>query len=138
MDAVSLELAFTRLGAQIAGRRALCATALDGSFVMVCQSSGFSRPDIGVLRYSAKLSDSTAGRQHVEALRAGLGAANASRTPVKLIIQTPAAGRIPARVHTRADLVGNIAGFDGDAYSVDFVRLPVEEPDPAPRGRRKR
>ena len=60
------------------------------------------------------------------------------RAPVKLIIQTPAAGRIPARVHTRADLVGNIAGFDGDAFSVDFVRLPVEEPDPPPRGRRKR
>ena len=138
MDAVSLELAFSRLGAQITGRRALCATALDGSLVMVCQSSGFSRPDIGVLRYSAKLSDSTAGRQHVEALRAGLDAANASRTPVKLIIQTPAAGTIPARVHTRADLVGSIAGFDGNAYSVDFVRLPVEEPEPPPRGRRRR
>ena len=60
------------------------------------------------------------------------------RTPVKLIIQTPAAGTIPARVHTRADLVGSIAGFDGNAYSVDFVRLPVEEPEPPPRGRRRR
>jgi hypothetical protein len=137
MDTVSLELAFSRLGAQVAGRRPLCATAQDGSLVLVCQSSGFSRPDSGVLRYSAKLSATVAGRSQIEALRVGLGAAETSHAPVRLIIQTPASGRSPARVHMRTDLVGSVVGFDGDAYSVDFMRPAVEEPEPAPR-RRKR
>lgn len=138
MDAVSLEQAFSRLGAQIAGRRPLCATAHDGSLVLVCRSSGFSRPNPGVLRYSSVLSQTDAGRSHVEELRVGLAAASAGQSPVRLIIQTPAAGRMPARVHTRADLVGTISGFDGDAYSVDFVRPPVPQPESPPRTRRKR
>jgi hypothetical protein len=138
METVSLDIAFARLGAHVEGRRPLCATAQDGSLVLVCQSSGFSRPDSGVLRYSASLSKTTAGRSQIAALRLGLGAATASGTPVRLIIQTPAAGRLPARVHMRADLVGSVSGFDGDAYSVDFVRPQVEEVEPAPRRRRKR
>lgn len=137
METVSLDVAFARLGAHVEGRRPLCATARDGSLVLVCQSSGFSRPDSGVLRYSASLSKTTAGRSQIEALRLGLGAAASSRAPVRLIIQTPAAGRVPARVHLRADLVGSISGFDGDAYCVDFVRPHAEELEPAPR-RRKR
>jgi hypothetical protein len=38
----------------------------------------------------------------------------------------------------RADLVGSVAEFDGDAYCVDFVRIQVDEPEPPPRSRRKR
>ena len=137
MDNVTLGLAFARLGAQVAGRRPLCATAQDGSLVLVCQSSGFSRPDSNVLRYSASLSQTTAGRAQIEALREGLVAATSAGTPVRLIIQTPSTGRFPSRVHMRADLVGSVAGFDGDAYSVDFVRMSGEQPDPPPRTRRK-
>lgn len=138
MDTVSLEQAFSRLGVQIAGRRPLCATTGDGSLVLVCQSSGFSRPNAGVLRYSSVLSQTDAGRSHVEELRVGLAAASAGQAPVRLIIQTPGAGRIPARVHLRTDLIGSVSGFDGDAYSVDFVRPPVPEPQAPPRNRRKR
>jgi hypothetical protein len=141
MNVLSLELAFSRFGANVAGRqRLLCATAQDGSLVMVCQSSGFSRPGAGVLRYSASLSKNPAPRSHVEDLRAGLVAASSGSTPVRLIIQTPAVSRGAKRVHMRADLVGSVTAFDGDAYDVDFVRLPVEEPEqvPAPRTRRKR
>jgi hypothetical protein len=138
MDTVSLEVAFSRFGAQVDGRRPLCATSGDGSLVLVCQSSGFSRPGAGVLRYSSVLSQSDAGRSHVDALRQGLVAASAAQTPVRLIIQTPAAGKMPGRVHLRADLVGNVSAFDGDAYSVDFVRPQVQEAEPAPRSRRKR
>jgi len=138
MDTVSLEQAFSRLGAQIAGRRPLCATAEDGSLVLVCQSSGFSRPNAGVLRYSSVLSQIDAGRSHVEELRLSLAAASTGQSPVRLIIQTPGAGRVPARVHMRADLVGSVSGFDGDAYSVDFVRPAPPEPETPPRGRRKR
>jgi hypothetical protein len=138
MDTVSLEQAFSRLGVQIAGRRPLCGTAGDGSLVLVCQSSGFSRPNPGVLRYSSVLSQTDAGRSHVEELRVGLTAASAGQSPVRLIIQTPGAGRIPARVHLRTDLVGSVSGFDGDAYSVDFVRPPVPQPETPARSRRKR
>jgi hypothetical protein len=138
MDSVSLELAFSRLGAAAPrGQRVLCATAEDGSLVLVCQSSGFSRPNAGVLRYSAKLSLATAGRPQIEALRLGLGAASAGATPVRLIIRTADLIGKSSKVHMRADLVGSVTAFDGDAYSVDFTR--VEEPEsPPPSGRRKR
>ena len=138
MDNVTLGLAFARLGAQVAGRRPLCATAQDGSLVLVCQSSGFSRPDSNVLRYSASLSQTTAGRAQIEALRQGLVAATSAGTPVRLIIQTPAVGRVSSHVHMRADLVGSVAEFVGGAYCVDFVRILVDEPEPPPRSRRKR
>lgn len=137
MDKVRIELAFSRFGADVTGQhRPLSATAQDGSLVMVCSTPGFTRPGTGVLRYSAKLSEVAARRSQIELLRAGLDTANSARTPVRLIIQTPATGGASARFHMRADLVGSIAAFDGDAYSVDFV--PVEEPEPPPRGRRKR
>ena len=140
MDSVSLQLAFSRLGVEIAGkRRPLCATATDGSLVMVCQSSGFSRPGVGVLRYSARLSMTVAAGINIEALRQGLNQALSGRTPIRLIIQTPGPERSGSKVHMRADLVGSVAAFDGDAYSVDFVPIAAKEPAlPPPRKTRKR
>jgi hypothetical protein len=92
------------------------------------------------MRYSATLSLLAAPRTQVEALRLSLVAATAGETPVRLIIQTRAADGSPGKIHTRADLVGSVSAFDGDAYSVDFTRLEEEEePEPPPtRGRRKR
>ncbi len=139
MDIVSVDVAFSRLGASSAGQqRPLSAIAQDGSLVLVCQSSGFSRPDSGVLRYSAKLSQTVARPAQIEALRLGLDAANSARTAVRLIIKTPGIGGASARIHMRADLVGSVAEFDGDAYSVDFVRLQEEETEPPPQRRRRR
>lgn len=139
MDTVSLDLAFSRLGADVAGRhRPLCATAQDGSLVLVCQSSGFSRPGAGVLRYSARLSMTSARPSQIAALRLGLDSASAGQTPVRLIIHTAGTDGASGRVHLRADLVGSVAVFDGDAYSVDFVRLQAAEPEAPPRTRRKR
>lgn len=139
MDSIRVDLAFSRFGADVEGQqRPLSATAQDGSLVLVCRSPGFSRPGPGVLRYSAKLSEIPASRSRIETLRMGLDAANSARTPVRLIVQTPATGAASGRVHMRADLVGSVATFDGDAYSVDFVRVLEEEPEPPPRGRRKR
>jgi hypothetical protein len=138
MDTVSLDLAFSRLGADCTGRqRPLCATAQDGSLVLVCQSTGFSRPGIGILRYSAQLSLISGRRTQVQGLRQSLEAAHSGGTPIRLIIQTPASGRISTRNHVRTDLTGSITAFDGDAYSVDFVRIVAEEPEPAST-RRKR
>jgi hypothetical protein len=138
MDIVPLELAFSRLGVDVQGRqRLLSATAQDGSLVLVCQSSGFSRPGPGVLRYSARLSLIAGRMAQVKLLRAGLAAAATGGTPVRLIIQTPTSAGVSGRVHTRADLVGSVTEFDGDAYSVDFQRVEEDEPEPPPRkGRR--
>lgn len=139
MDSIPMELAFSRLGADVPdGPRSLCATAQDGSLVLVCRSSGFSRPGAGVLRYSAMLSRTVASKAQLAALRLGLDTALSASTVVRLIVLTLAVGSAPRRVHTRADLVGSVTTFDGDAYSVDFVRLVEEEPEPAARGRRKR
>ena len=140
MDSISVDLAFSRLGADRAGQqRPLSGIAQDGSLVLVCQSAGFSRPDAGVLRYSAKLSETIARAAQVEPLRLGLDAANSARTPIRLIIKTPGIRGASARYHVRTDLVGSVAGFDGDAYSVDFVRvLEEEEPEPPTQRRRKR
>lgn len=138
MDNVSLDVAFRRLGVQAAGRqRLLSATAGDGSLVLVCKASGFSRPDVGVLRYSARLSLTTAARPQIEALRLGLNAASADGTAVRLIIHTPALNGAGSRIHVRADLVGSVSAFDGDAYSVDFVR-PAEALQQPSNARRRR
>lgn len=138
MDSIRIDQAFSRFGANVAGQqRPLSATAHDGSLVLVCQTAGFSRPGTGVLRYSARLSEVSGGRSQLQTLRLGLEAANSARTPVRLIIKTRGAGRAPIQHHTRADLVGSVADFDGDAYSVDFVRL-VAEPEMPRQVRRKR
>ncbi len=139
MDSVSVDIAFSRLGADRAGQqRPLSGVAQDGSLVLVCQSAGFSRPDAGVLRYSAKLTETIARAAQIEALRQGLDAANTARTPIRMIVKTPGIRGASARYHVRTDLVGSVAEFDGDAYSVDFVRLLDEEPEPPPQRRRKR
>ena len=139
METVPLDLAFSRLGADVAGQhRPLWATAQDGSLVLVCQSSGFSRPGAGVLRYSAMLSQTPVRAARIEALRQSLGTARSDATAVRLIIQTPSAGKAASRFHVRKDLVGSVAEFDGDAFSVDFVQLPVITPPTAPRSRRRR
>lgn len=140
MATAPLDVAFARLGAEVTRRqRRLCATAQDGSLVLVCRSSGFSRPGTGVLRYSARLSLTSARSSQIEALRLGLEAATSAGTPVRLIIQTPGVGGSASRVHHRADLVGSVTAFDGDAYSVDFVRIPPAAEAATPsRGRRKR
>src|SRR6185437_14221802 len=108
MNTVPLDLAFSRFGASVsAGQRQLCATAQDGSLVLVCLSSGFSRPGPAVLRYSAKLSLIGAGGSQIEALRLGLDAAFSGRTAVRLIVRTASVDGLPAAVHMRADLVGS-------------------------------
>jgi hypothetical protein len=139
MTTVPIDLAFSRLGADVGGRhRPLWAMAQDGSLVLVCQSSGFSRSGPGVMRYSALLSRLAARASQIEGLSQTLDTAFSNATAVRLIIQTPGVGKTSSRFHVRADLVGSVAAFDGDAYSVDFVQLPNPEAAPAVSGRRKR
>ena len=139
MNTVPLDLAFSRFGADVAaGKRPLCATAKDGSLVLVCLSSGFSRPRASVLRYSAQLSLISGRGSQIEVLRLSLDAALSGRTAVRLIIRTPSANGIPAAIHVRADLIGSVIEFDGDAYKVDFVRPQLDDPSVPSRARHKR
>lgn len=138
MDSVPLDLAFTRLGANVAGRqRPVWANALDGSLVLVCESLGFSRPGAGVLRYSARLSEIPGRSARVPELRESLDAARSGGTPVRLIIQTRGVDGASSRIHVRADLIGSVAEFDGDAYCVDFVRPVDPEVEPPVRKRKR-
>lgn len=136
---ITLELAFARYGVEQSNRqRLLSATALDGALMLVCQSSGFSRPAAGVLRYSATMSLMRAPRAHLTQLRTDIEAAWSGRTPIRLVIQTLRPEARSNRIHTRADLIGSVSAFDGDAFSVDFGRIAPEESDPTPPKRGKR
>jgi hypothetical protein len=136
IDSVSMERAFSSFGADSAGRRRpLSGMAEDGSLVLVCRSSGFTRPGVGVLRYTAQLSAETVASAQVSTLRTQLTNALSAGTEVRLVIETQATERSTARVHVRPDLPGKVSTFDGDAYVVDFSRPPP--PPPAPKNRRR-
>jgi hypothetical protein len=136
MDQVSIGRAFACFGADTAGRyRPLSATAEDGSLVLLCRSGGFSRPGIGVLRYTTELSAAKTSTPRLTALRTHLRDALSADTDIRLIIETVATGRLSGRIHVRPDLVGKVTGFDGDEYVVDFSRPPP--PPPPPKSRRR-
>lgn len=136
IDSVSMERAFSSFGADAAGRRRpLSGIAEDGSLVLVCRSGGFTRPGVGVLRYTAQLSTETVAIAQVSKLRTQLTDALSAGTEVRLVIETIATEKTAGRIHVRPDLPGKVATFDGDAYVVDFARPP---PPPAtPKNRRR-
>lgn len=132
MDNISIVRAFASFGADSAQQRSLSAVAADGSLVLVCQSGGFSRPGVGVLRYTAQLS--TAPLSRLAVLRTHISEAHSAGTIVRLIIETLKTAKSSARAHVRPDLVGKVTGFDGNEYMVDFSR---PQPPPAePKSRR--
>lgn len=134
MDTLSIERAFARFGADAAGQRqTLSAVAADGSLVLVCRAGGFSRPGVGVLRYTAQLSQLKPAAARVAMLRAHIDDALPAGTLVRLIIQTIPAGQSTSRAHVRPDLEGKVTRFDGDEYIVDFSRPTPPTPEPRPR-----
>lgn len=133
MDTISIARAFASFGAEIAQQRSLSAVAADGSLVLVCQTGGFSRPGVGVLRYTAQLS--TAPQTRLAALRTHISEAHSAGTIVRLIIETLKTAQSSSRAHVRPDLVGKITGFDGNEYMVDFSRPEPPAPEPKPRRR---
>lgn len=134
MNQISLHRAFASFGAQTGHTRLLSAMASDGSLVLVCNSSGFTRPDVGVMRYTAQLSTCATPQSRLAALRGHIGDAHAAGTIVRLIIETFATGQ-SVRTHVRPDLVGKVIHFDGDEYQVDFSRPPP--PPVLPKARRR-
>jgi hypothetical protein len=137
IDQVSMERAFSSFGADSAGRRRpLSATAQDGSLVLVCRSRGFSRPGVGVLRYTAQLSEEKASVSLLSTLRTHLNDALSAGTEVRLVIETLATERTASRIHVRPDLLGKVSEFDGNAYVVDFSRPAPPPAEPKVRRRR--
>lgn len=136
MQNLSLELAYLRYGAKLTNRfRGLSALAEDGSLVLSCPAGRFSRPGMGVLRYSSQLSQETASTQEVRSLRDHLGTALSGGGMVRSVFITAASGTASRIVHVREDLIGKVVEFDGDRFTVDFTRLEVEEP---PKARRRK
>ena len=137
MENLSLESAYARYGAKVSSRlRCLSAIAADGSLVLTCHSERFSRPGIGILRYTTQLSADKLARPKLLELQTQIAAALNDATPVRLVIVTAAQARRPRSIHVRTDLPGQIMAFDGDSYTVDFTRPPA--PPVEPKVRRKR
>ncbi|MEO6078374.1 MAG: hypothetical protein ABIQ86_01155 [Steroidobacteraceae bacterium] len=138
MENLSLEVAFARYGAQaINKQRSLSALATDGSLVLSCESLHFSRPGIGILRYSRRLSELADTKARVTDLRTQLTAALDAGTTVRPVVITAPKGLAKRVIHVRSDLEGRVVEFDGDSFSVDFTR-PVAPPDEPKPKRRKR
>jgi hypothetical protein len=137
VENLSLEVAYARYGAKATNKqRSLSALAADGSLVLSCQSDKFSRPGIGVLRYSAQLTQMTGGKAGIAELRAQLRTVCDAGTEVRPVVITAPRGLIKRIIHVRSDLVGKVVEFDGDSFVVDFTRIaPAAE---EPKARRKR
>jgi hypothetical protein len=127
---MSLELAYARYGAQVSNKhRNLSSVANDGSLVITCPAERFSRPGVGVLRYSAQISTEASVTSRVVALRTHIGAAHEAQSLVRPVIVGAAADAEKRPIHVRTDLVGKVVAFDGDHFVVDFTRpAPVAEP----------
>ena len=139
MENLSLEVAFARYGAQATNKqRSLSALAKDGSLVLSCESLHFTRPGIGILRYSRRLSELPGAKARVTELRTQLLTAFDAGTNVHPVVITAPKGLAKRIIHVRSDLEGRVVAFDGDTFSVDFTRLtpPAEEPKVKRRNKR--
>jgi hypothetical protein len=136
LENLSLEVAYSRYGAQVSSRyRNLSSLAGDGSVVLSCFGGRFDRPQSGVMRYSAMISQESGSAKSLLALREHIEAAHAAGTIIRPVMITLGSAAIPRRVFVRPDLTGTVVSFDGDRFAVDFVRAePVEQP----KARRKR
>lgn len=130
VENLSLEVAFARYGAQATNKqRSLSALARDGSLVLSCESLHFTRPGMGILRYSRRLSELTGAKPRIIELRTQLEAAFGAGTNVRPVVITAPKGLMKRVIHVRSDLEGRVVEFDGDTFSIDFTRPapPVEE-----------
>ncbi|MEO6186601.1 MAG: hypothetical protein ABIP38_05740 [Steroidobacteraceae bacterium] len=139
MENLSLEVAFARYGAQATNKqRSLSALSKDGSLVLSCESLHFSRPGIGILRYSRRLSELPGAKARITELRTQLHTAFDAGSNVHPVVITAPKGLAKRIIHVRSDLEGRVVEFDGDTFSVDFTRpaAPAEEPKVKRRNKR--
>jgi len=138
MENLSLETAYARYGAQVSSKqRCLSAIAADGSLVLSCPADRFSRPGVGVRRYSARLSLEIAAQTRVAVLRDQVQKASTEGIQVRPVFITAPKGHLGRIIHVRSDLVGKVVDYDGDSFVVDF-RRPPPPPVVETKKRRKR
>lgn len=129
MQNISLEVAYARYGAQVTSKqRNLSAIGRDGSLILSCPADRFSRPGVGILRYTAQLSQEPGVAKLVDSLRTHIQAAHADSTDIHPVMITPPKGAMSRVVHVRPDLTGKVVEFDGDTFVVDFTRQVAEPP----------
>lgn len=137
MERLNLAEAYARYGARLENKlRGLSAVAGDGALVLTCEASRLTRPGLGVLRFEGQLSETTPPARVTTLLGEHLTQARDTEKPLRMVIVTPAAGRLKRSIHVRPDLIGQLTSFDGDHYVVDFTRVP--QPPREAKIRRKR
>lgn len=125
---VNLKLAeaFAKYGATPANRLySMSAIASDGAMVLGCSSTRFLHPSPGVLRYEDALSRDPDRASEAAALGEHLTMARGDNLPVRMIVIVDRPlpdGGATREIHIRADLIGKVMKFDGDHYTVEFVR----------------
>jgi len=134
MPKLSFSECFKKYGARLANPMwAVSALAVDGSIVISCWSSYFSRPDAKTLRYTDTLSRWEGNAAGSNLLREHLQLAQNGQRPIRLVVATAQntlaldqgwdASKIEKTFHIKPELVGRLAEFDGDAFAIDFTAL---------------
>lgn len=126
MGNLNLAEAFAAYGGKASNRlHSLSAMAPDGAMILGCSAGLFGHPSRGILRYQDQLSRVSGHAVEAQSLGQHLTLARDGSLPIRLIVITEkpdAAGKVARSVHVRKDLVGKVIEFDGDRFTVDFVR----------------
>jgi len=124
--------AFARYGAKPQNRlRGRSAIAEDGSLVLSCFIPQFRRADAGVLRYEDALSRDSGDRASALLLREHLVLARDGQLRIRMVVVAEAReGRTRFKIYARPDVIGHLIEFDGDHFTVDFMRPEIELEQP--------
>jgi hypothetical protein len=127
MGNLNLVEAFATFGGKPTSRlHSVSAISSDGTeLILACSAARFAHPSRGVLRYEDKLTRDAERPAETQMLGEHLTRARDGNLPVRMIVvteTTDANGKVSRAIHVRPDLVGKIVNFDGDQFSVDFVR----------------
>jgi len=132
MSPLGFSKAFATYGAKLVNHNwAVSAIAEDGSFVMSCWTH-YMKTVPGKLVYKDRLSRWNGNALGNDLLRKHLTEAFKGDYPVRylaakaedpdLIDKGPDASKVKKTFSVRPDLVGKIVSFDGDNFSIEFVK----------------
>jgi len=95
--------------------------------ILSCSGGRYGHPAPGVLRYEDRLSREAARPLEAHALGEHLALAQLGELPIRMKLVTHNATdeerKVKPSTHVGADLVGKVTEFDGDHFTVDFVRV---------------
>ena len=125
--------AFAKYGAKLVNQNwAVSAIAEDGWFVMSCWTH-YMKSGGGKLVYSDRLSRWNGNALGNDLLRKHLTEAFLKTYPVRYLAATasdpdlidkgPDASKVKKTFNVRPELVGKIVSFDGDNFSIEFIKV---------------